>query len=558
MPLPGFLEFEYMKKEIIAALIGAAAAILLGLGVAALRGAFHPNGGAAQQNIQNEEPSSAAQEETDPSAAEAVKEDTEQEPETGGQEESQQPDEQQEPEEELIISSEEDVTNLLLIGQDKREGEERQRSDSMILCSINRKDNTIRLVSFMRDMYVEIPGYKSNKINAAYVFGGMQLLDETLKENFGVRIDGNVEVDFDSFIQAVTEIGPIVIELSAEEAAYLNSIPFAELSEDAKNWELSPGLNQLNAEQALAYSRTRFVGNADFERTDRQRRIMMAAIDNLRGKSVTQIVSLINKLEPYFITDMTNGRLIDLAVSLYGTDMNVKAGYRIPVSGTFTVETIDGQSCLVPDLEENTEWLRKYLYEGAEVPEPTQEDAAVEMDIALSQKGEKLDRPSSVALVEFRKALLEDMDEDVFKHVSGYLAAEDNKWTMLFTWPYFIEGIQDPDSVCWDFLTTVGTIEMKGLKKDEVLSFDNLEDAEMFVQGMRDVAAVVPQEAVKNDLLKVADHMETAAATHDPNQLHMVWEMLSDLDHYVFNYDATDQQQLTRIYNNTLSCLEDL
>ncbi|MBQ9611014.1 MAG: LCP family protein [Lachnospiraceae bacterium] len=540
-----------MKKEIIAALIGAAAAILLVLGVAALRGAFHPSGSVSEQNTQSEEPSAEAQDGSQNAESGSAQQDAE-------PEETSQPAEEQEPEEEPIIASEEDVTNLLLIGQDKREGEERQRSDSMILCSINRKDNTIRLVSFMRDMYVEIPGYKSNKINAAYVFGGMQLLDETLKENFGVRIDGNVEVDFDSFIQAVTEIGPIVIELSAEEAAYLNSIPFAELSEDAKNWELSPGLNQLNAEQALAYSRTRFVGNADFERTDRQRRIMMAAIDNLRGKSVTQIVSLINKLEPYFITDMTNGKLIDLAVSLYGTDMNVKAGYRIPVSGTFTVETIDGQSCLVPDLEENTEWLRKYLYEGAEVPEPTQEAAAVEMDIALSQKGEKLERPSSVALVEFRKALLEDMDEDIFKHVSGYLAAEDNKWTMLFTWPYFIEGIQDPDSVCWDFLTTVGTIEMKGLKKDEVLSFDNLEDAEMFVQGMRDVAAVVPQEAVKNDLLKVAEHMETAAATHDPNQLHMVWEMLSDLDHYVFNYDATDQQQLTRIYNNTLGCLEDL
>lgn len=532
-----------MKKEIAAALAGAAAVIVILGTVTFLKGNRNP-GTAPEVTEQASQGEDAPEPEGEPEEARGPEAEAEEEP--------------GEPEEEPIISTEDDVVNLLLIGQDKREGEGRQRSDSMILCSINKKDNTIRLVSFMRDMYVDIPGYDSNKINAAYVFGGMELLDKVISENFGIKIDGNVEVDFDSFITAASEIGPIIIELTPEEAAYLNSIPFAELSEDAKNWQLSPGLNQLNAEQALAYSRTRFVGNADFERTDRQRKIMTAAFNNLRGKSVTQIVGLIDKLEPYFITDIRKTTLAELAVSLHGSNIKIEAGYRIPVSGTFTVETINGQSCLVPDLEENRKWARGYLYEGVKVPEPTQEAAAVEMDIALSQKGTDPGRPSSTALVEFRKALLEETGEDSFKHVSGYLAAEDNKWTMLFTWPYFIDEIQNPDSVCWKFVSETGDVEMPGLKNGEVFTFENLEDADMFVKGMRDVASVVPEGPVREDLLRVADHMDAAAATHDPIRLHIVWEMLSDLDHYVFNYDATDQQQLTRIYNNTLECLKDL
>ncbi len=87
----------------------------------------------------------------------------------------------------------------MLIGQDKREGQSRQRSDSMILATLDKDQKTISLTSFMRDLYVAIPGYSSTRINAAYAYGGMDLLDETLTQNFGVEIDGNVEVDFEVF-----------------------------------------------------------------------------------------------------------------------------------------------------------------------------------------------------------------------------------------------------------------------------------------------------------------------------------------------------------------------
>src|SRR5665647_428567 len=89
-----------------------------------------------------------------------------------------------------------DIINILLIGQDRRPGEQRARSDSMMIATINKKNNTVSITSLMRDMYVQIPGYSDNRINAAYAFGGMELLDATIEKNFLVHIDGNIEVDF--------------------------------------------------------------------------------------------------------------------------------------------------------------------------------------------------------------------------------------------------------------------------------------------------------------------------------------------------------------------------
>ena len=84
------------------------------------------------------------------------------------------------------VMQDKDIVNLLLIGQDRREGQDRQRSDSMIMVTLNKKTKQISMTSFMRDLYVQIPGYSDNRINAAYAFGGMDLLDSTLNTNFGV------------------------------------------------------------------------------------------------------------------------------------------------------------------------------------------------------------------------------------------------------------------------------------------------------------------------------------------------------------------------------------
>ena len=109
-----------------------------------------------------------------------------------------------------------DMINIMLIGQDRRPGEERARSDSMILVTLNKEKGTIQLTSFMRDLYVQIPGYMDNRLNAAYRYGGTDLMNETFKVNFGLEIDGNVMVDFDEFTEIIKIMGGVTLDISAQ------------------------------------------------------------------------------------------------------------------------------------------------------------------------------------------------------------------------------------------------------------------------------------------------------------------------------------------------------
>lgn len=146
------------------------------------------------------------------------------------------------------IGRDSDIINILLIGQDRREDETRARSDSMILCTFRKSEKKLTMTSFLRDTYVKIPGYGQNRINVAYAAGGMSLLNKTLENNFGVHIDGNVEVDFYQFADIVDLLGGVEVDLRNDEAQWVNRETGSGLSE---------GTNLLNGQQALAYARIR-------------------------------------------------------------------------------------------------------------------------------------------------------------------------------------------------------------------------------------------------------------------------------------------------------------
>ena len=254
----------------------------------------------------------------------------------------------------IEVMKDKDVSNILLIGQDRREGQGRQRSDSMIICSLNKKTNKIILTSVMRDMYVPIPGYSDNRINAAYQFGGMELLDRVLEESLGVHIDANVEVDFEGFINCMAEVGNIDMQLNEEEAKYLN---------DANGWNLQAGYNSLTPEQALAFSRVRYVGHSDWERTDRQRRVIISAFNNVKGLSIPELISLTDRIFPNVTTDMTNSKILGYVYTVVTNKMTTIDSNRLPAEGTYTCETLrKGMEVLVPDLKANAECLKEYIY----------------------------------------------------------------------------------------------------------------------------------------------------------------------------------------------------
>ncbi len=248
---------------------------------------------------------------------------------------------------------ESDVINLLLIGQDARPGETRARSDSMILCSINKKTKEITLCSLMRDMLVPIPGYGYSRINHSYAWGGMKLLDQVIEESFGITVDGNVEVNFEGFVAVMDKIGPLEIELKDYELWYMNR---------GTGWAMREGPNMMNGEQLLWYARMRYAGKADWERTDRQRYVLSVAFNKVRELSTTELMELADLLLPCLSTDLTNTEILKDVYTVASNRMSIGETYRFPLEGTYSAEIVYGMDVLVPDLEANSRALQDYLY----------------------------------------------------------------------------------------------------------------------------------------------------------------------------------------------------
>lgn len=257
-----------------------------------------------------------------------------------------------------IASQVDGVCNILLIGQDTRTEGKRGRSDSMILLSINKNTQQMTMVSLMRDMYVQIPGYKNNRINAAYSYGGAALLDETIAYNFGIQIDYNVEIDFAGFQDAIDTLGGVDIELYQAEADYLN-----------KNygWSLISGVNHLNGAQALAYSRIRYVGFYDFERTQRQRTVLTTLFNTMKDQSLSSLLAVYDSIAGDLYTDMNALQILTIATSAYSMIDNGLNSYRIPADGMYKNASINGASVLViPDWDATRSLLYDYLYSSGD------------------------------------------------------------------------------------------------------------------------------------------------------------------------------------------------
>lgn len=246
------------------------------------------------------------------------------------------------------------VKNILLIGQDARPGETRARSDSMIICSINQEKNRIVLISLMRDMFVPYPGdYEATRINHSYVYGGMSLLDQIIEEDFGIHIDGNVEVDFDGFIDVMNMVGPLEITLKDYEVGYMNRHTHA---------GFNAGPNLMNGEQLLVYARMRHVGHADWERTERQRTVLRKAFNKVRHLSIRELFDLADTALPCMSTDLSNAEIMRYIYTVAKNRMSIEETYRLPVEGTYTSEIIYGMDVLVPDLQSNSILLHRYIY----------------------------------------------------------------------------------------------------------------------------------------------------------------------------------------------------
>ena len=262
---------------------------------------------------------------------------------------------------------EDGVINVLLIGNDSRLAGDDGRSDAMILVSISDKTKTITMTSFLRDMYVEIPGHDGNRLNAAYAYGGAELLMETIELNFGIPIHRYALVNFQAFANLVDAVGGIDLDLTNDEVnwinAYLmeyNQLEGKDLATDFLDPSLSGNLH-LNGPQALAFTRNRYIGT-DFGRTERQRKVLSAVIKKLPGTVLTNGGELADGLFPNLTTNLKQGECFNLSLNAWkflGYEMVQQC---VPLEGTYSNADIRGMAVLQVDFDTNKQFLKSTLY----------------------------------------------------------------------------------------------------------------------------------------------------------------------------------------------------
>jgi len=265
---------------------------------------------------------------------------------------------------------EEGVYNIILLGADRVSG---YLTDSMIVVTINQNDNSIKMTSFMRDMFVNIPGKSPNRLNTVYQKGGRDLLFQVYRDCFGIELDGYVLVDYDSLADVVDALGGVDIFVSEKIAEFLNTSNYIA---DEKYRTLIPGATQtLNGAQVVGYCRQRKIGNGveanDFARTQRQRAVLNSIYEKFRDKSLVELLGVMEKILPLVLTDMSSGEMIDIATKAITAGLGDIEQMRIPINGTYADvvykenEDDKGKRVIQVDFEANAIALHEFLF-GAE------------------------------------------------------------------------------------------------------------------------------------------------------------------------------------------------
>lgn len=239
-----------------------------------------------------------------------------------------------------------DIVNILVVGQASRAGEEGHMADSTILVTVNTYDGTVRLSSVLRDTLVDLPAYKNhgvgrNKFNMAYqlgytydgIEGAMAYTNLTMFHNFGVEVDHNVEISFESFTKLIDYMGGIEIELTEAEAKYLNN------DDLYVKYDVQPGLQYLDGMAALSYARMRKAegdADSDIKRTDRQQKVIEIMFNKIRNLSLKELQGVADTLLPLVTTTMTPKDVAELMMKMlpHLKDLKFEKG-SIPIKTTY-------------------------------------------------------------------------------------------------------------------------------------------------------------------------------------------------------------------------------
>ena len=242
------------------------------------------------------------------------------------------------------------IINIALFGIDKSSSKQKGESDSIMIASLDTENKGVKLTSIMKDTYIEIPERGMGKMNHAYAFGGPELAMKTINQNFDMNTRDFVKVDFEGLAKSIDFLGGVKVDIKNNEVPHVRDVPRA-------------GTYLLNGQQALDYTRIRYVGDGDHER--RQTLVLQKALEKAVGAGITKYPKLLTTMLPFVETSLSKGEILKLGTSILSSGTRNIEQFRIPADGHAVDKMINGVYYLEPDtLETNKDILYKFIYES--------------------------------------------------------------------------------------------------------------------------------------------------------------------------------------------------
>lgn len=255
--------------------------------------------------------------------------------------------------------------NVLLLGCDSYTKNDYQRTDSMIIVSINAATCQVKLTSLMRDTWIPVPGSSGHrKLTELCAVGGPELTIRAINESFGMNISDYALISMEGMAEIIDLIGGLDLDVTEEERKALNKGLFdlSPLSGMEQLEQSGEGVH-LNGNQATAFARIRKI-DSDYVRTERQRTVLLAIADKIKnGASAGTLLTIVTTLMGYVDTNLSLTEIMTIASVGMKLDMGSVEQYRVPVDGTFDSGTFNGVWCIKPNFEKNTDLLHSFIYE---------------------------------------------------------------------------------------------------------------------------------------------------------------------------------------------------
>lgn len=273
-------------------------------------------------------------------------------------------------------SNTDDYVNILLFGVDTRNVENHRGSaDSIMILTLDKVNKKVKLTSIMRDSIVdmqgrqEMEGFNQDRINKSFEYGGAPLAIKTINENYQMNIKDYVKVDFVAMAKLVDAVGGVPVNITEEEISVANKYikEISGIEKTTPNYIKQPGLQTLNGVQAVGYCRIRYVGNMDFERTQRQRTVLTELFKKMSKTSLLDMPKLADIILPDVETSLDKSDILSLASYVLMNKVGTVEQLRLPIEGSYRTIYVNNVYFLGWDKDTNIKKLHEFVFEGQNI-----------------------------------------------------------------------------------------------------------------------------------------------------------------------------------------------